>query len=292
MKFPRFGYIRYADDFIITAESKEDLDTILPIIKEWLNGRGLELNQEKTTIRHVTDGVNFLGFTIKQFKGKTLEMPQKEKVLSKLREIRTWLKNNKHASPDNVIGYLNPIIRGFGNYYKIGSSKRVLGYFDAQIFKSLWLWAKRRHPNKGAKWVRRKYFCTYQGNQWTFFGKTEDRRGKMKILYLFRAKSIPIERHVMVKGTSSPDDPNLREYWESRLTRYGKVYWEKGSKLRKVAENQKWKCPLCGEHLFNGEELHTHHKVRIADGGTDKADNLIHLHKACHKHLHTGKQEA
>ena len=46
---------------------------------------------------------------------------------------------------------------------------------------------------------------------------------------------------------------------------------------------------LCGEHLFNGEELHTHHKIRVVDGGTNREDNLIHLHKTCHHHLHMGQ---
>ncbi|KMW70399.1 HNH endonuclease, partial [Limnoraphis robusta] len=91
------------------------------------------------------------------------------------------------------------------------------------------------------------------------------------------------------KGTASPDDPKLTEYWEKRRTNYGKTYFARGSKLFKVAQNQSWKCPICGEHLFNGEKLHTHHKVQVKDGGTNREDNLVHLHLTCHKHVHTGK---
>lgn len=86
------------------------------------------------------------------------------------------------------------------------------------------------------------------------------------------------------------DDPELKEYWQQRQTRYGKTYWDKGSKLYKIAVNQNWHCPVCHEHLFNGEELHTHHLIRVADGGTDTAENLIHLHVACHRHLHKVKK--
>ncbi len=101
-----------------------------------------------------------------------------------------------------------------------------------------------------------------------------------------------IERHVKVKGTSSPDDPSLTNYWSNRQTKYGKSYWPKNSKLRLVAERQKWICPVCGEQLFNGteeetEKLHTHHIVRVKDGGTDDIENLIHLHKSCHTHIHS-----
>lgn len=294
MKSKKYGFIRYADDFIITAETKEDIEAIIPVIEEFLKERGLTLSQDKTHITHVRKGFNFLGFHIRQFKGKTFTFPQKEKVLAKLREIRAWLKKNKHATPEAVISYLNPIIRGFGNYYKTGAAKSVLSYFDHKIWQALWRWAKNRHRSqdnkRGAGYVKKKYFRTYMGQKWTFFAKTSDRRGNPRYVHICRASAIPIERHVKVKETASPDDPSLTKYWKDRQTKYGKTYWAKGSKLYKVAENQEWKCPVCGEHLFNGEELHTHHKVRIKDGGTDETENLIHMHKTCHHHQHSGKR--
>jgi RNA-directed DNA polymerase len=108
-------------------------------------------------------------------------------------------------------------------------------------------------------------------------------------LALIRLADIPIERHIKVKGTASPDDSQLGSYWKKRQTRYGKTYWEKGSKLYQVAASQSWQCPVCGEPLFNGEQLHTHHLVRVAEGGTNFEENLTHLHKACHQHLHSGR---
>jgi RNA-directed DNA polymerase len=283
-----YGYIRYADDFLITATNKEDIEAIVPVIQQWLEERGLELNPEKTNIRNIHDGVNFLGFTFRQFKGKTLGMPEKQKVLNKLKEIRTWLKNHQQVSPETIVNYLNPIIRGFGNYYRIGSSKRVMNYFDKEVWKALWRWAKRRHPNEGRNWVKEKYFRTHRNRKWTFFSRTLNRQGEVTFIYLIRAASIPIERHVKVKGTASPDDPSLKSYWAKRLTKLGKVRWENGSKLRKVAENQHWKCPICGEHLLNGEKLHIHHLESVKLSGTDSIDNLVHLHVACHKYLHAG----
>ncbi len=292
IKYAKYGFIRYADDFIITAETKQDIKDIYPTVERWLGEKGLKLSQEKTNITHVGKGFNFLGFNIRQLKGSTYCFPQKEKVLTKLREIRAWLKTNKQATTENVIGYLNPIIRGVGNFYKIGSAKQVLDYFDHQIWKALWAWAKRRHatPKKGAGWVKKNYFCVHKGQDWTFFAKTHDRRGNPRYIYVFKASSIPIERHVKVKGTASPDDPTLTKYWKDRQSKYGKSYWALGSKLYKVAEKQQWGCPVCGEHLFNGEELHAHHKVQVQNDGFDGAENLIHVHKICHHHLHSGKR--
>ncbi|WP_413267439.1 HNH endonuclease [Floridanema flaviceps] len=117
--------------------------------------------------------------------------------------------------------------------------------------------------------------------------KGTGRRGTDKTHILHNISSTPIVRHIKVKGNSSPDDPSLRDYWQKRATDYGKKYWAKGSKNETIAKNQKWKCPVCGDSLFNGEPIETHHIVLVAEGGTDDAENLMHLHKACHKQVHS-----
>lgn len=287
VKLGKYGFIRYADDFVVTAETKEDIEEAIPVIKEWLAVRGLELNSDKTSIVHVEQGFNFLGFNIRQFSGSCYTFPQKSKVLAFLQRIRDWLKQNKHISQQAVIEYLNPILRGFGNYYRFGASKRVFGYIDSKVWEMLWRWCLRRHPDKGKGWVMKKYFRTHYGRKWTFAVDVTDRRGKKNVTCLIKVKDIPIQRHVKVKGIASPDDPTLTKYWKDRLTTYGKTYWTKGSKYYEVAENQQWKCTVCNEHLFNGEELQTHHKIKVSDGGTDEADNLVHLHKTCHKQVHS-----
>lgn len=285
----RYGFIRYCDDFIITARKKEDIDYIKPYIEGWLHNRGLELNHDKTKTVNVEDGFNFLGFNIRHYKGKCLIKPQKEKVIAKLKEIRLWLRNNPHISPENVIAKLNPIIRGWGNYYRFGVSKEVFSYFDYQIWRALYKWALRRHLKRRKRWVLRKYFHRLKGGR-KFATTIQDRRGKSKKIYLAELSKIPIQRHIKVKDKASPDDPTLHKYWQDRGTRYGKTRWIKGSKLYQIAEKQNWHCPICGEHLFNGEEIETHHIKKVKDGGTDDIDNLVHLHKACHKAIHSGKR--
>ncbi|MUG95601.1 group II intron reverse transcriptase/maturase [Scytonema sp. UIC 10036] len=293
---PRYGFVRYADDFIITAESSEELIVIQPIISDWLKQRGLEFNTDKTKITHINDGFNFLGFNIRHYKGKCLIKPQKEKVKEFLTGIQEWLNQHKTVETTAVIQYLSPVIRGWGNYYKHKVSKDVFSYVDYRLWQMLWKWSLMRHPNKGKKWVAQRYFKTINGTAWNFAQTIKDRNGKDKLITLPKLSHIPIIRHVKVKGTASPDDPTLSEYWEKRQTRYGKSYFAQGSKLYQVAQNQKWKCPICGESLFNGEDLHTHHVVKVTDGGKNEVDNLVHLHKSCHLHLHTsqrtGKQKA
>lgn len=281
-----YGFIRYADDFIVTAQTKEQIEGIIPRIQEWLVTRGLHLNEEKTAIRNINDGFDFLGFNIRKFNGKCIIKPQKEKVIGKLNQIKTWLKEHPNAKPGVVIDVLNPILRGWGNYYKHGVSKETFAYFDHRLVRMLVKWIKRRHPSKGIEWAVPRYFGRVKGDRWVFKAKTKDRQGKDTTKYLFRLATIPIVRHVKVKGNASPDDPQLKEYWEKRKTKVGRNYYAKGSKLYRIAELQNWKCPVCNQHLFNQELIETHHKKEVAYGGTDEEFNLIHVHQKCHRQIH------
>ena len=283
-----YGYCRYADDFIVTAETKEDLEAIVPVIQQWLAQRGLQLNEEKTKIAQLTEGFNFLGCHFRHFQGHCIIKPQKEKTLAFLQDIRYWLRNHKDIPQQEVIQYLNPKLRGWSNYYRFVVSSRVFSYVDDQIWQALWLWAKRRHPNKGGKWIAQKYFITH--DSWKLKGYVKDRKGESKLLKLVKLREIPITRHIQVKGTNSPDDPTLTDYWERRKTRFGKILLARGSKRYRIACQQDWKCTHCREHLFNGEQIELHHLQKLSDGGSDNEDNLMLVHKSCHSNIHSGSR--
>lgn len=208
---PAYGYIRYADDLIVYARSREKIEDVQSRIEEWLQPRGLALHPEKTRIAHIDDGFNFLGFSVKRYKGKCLIKPQKEKVLAFLAELRLWLNKHKQAATENVIRHFNPILRGWANNYRHVVSKQVFQYVTCQLWKMLWKWCLRRHPKKARKWVRKKYFGPHRNVSWTFQAQSGD-----KIIYLYNVAYVPIERHVKVKLDASPDDPNLQEYWKER----------------------------------------------------------------------------
>jgi RNA-directed DNA polymerase len=286
-----FGFIRYADDFIVTAPNAECMEVVIAHITTLLQERGLELNIEKTKIIHTEQGIDYLGFNIRKYNGKTIIKPEKQKVLGKIQEIKTWLKNNNNISVSALINYLNPIIRGFAYYYRTVCSKEILSYFDNEIWKVLYKWARRKHGGLSRKEVVKKYFNVGRKhpdyNKWDFLTITKDRRGKEKVLTLFKASSVEIVRHVKVAGRNSSDDPNLIKYWENRATEYGKIIFAANSKSEKIAKRQGNKCPVCGEHIHNGEPLHLHHIIHVNKGGTDKVENLVWMHEACHKITHT-----
>lgn len=208
---PAYGYVRYADDLIVCANTREQIEAAQMIIKEWLKVRGLALHPEKTRITHIEEGFNFLSFNVKRYNGKCLVKPQKEKVLLFLSELRLWLKQHKQACAENVIRHFNQIIRGWSNHYKHAVSKNTFTYVSSEIWKMLWMWCLRRHPERGKKWVKRNYFGWRENNNWVFFAKTS-----VEVLYLFDISSVKIKRHVKVRADASPDDPTLREYWYDR----------------------------------------------------------------------------
>ena len=283
---PKLGVVRYADDFIVTARDKESLETAKTQIQQWLSERGLNLSSEKTLITSMEDGFDFLGFNHRHYNGKLLIKPTKKKVLDFCKRIGKEIKGMYGVEQEVLIKKLNPNLRGFANYYKGVVSKQTFSYVSYRVWQYLWRWAKRRHPNKNTSWVRKRYFKTINFNKWTFATTISVRRGKEKDLILYPIASTPIERHVKVKGEASPDDPSLREYWEKRHQKHGRSYWEKNSRNYKIAQNQNWTCPICGEPLFNGEEIETHHTAPVAQGGLDDIENLQHLHKPCHKQVH------
>ena len=284
---PKLGVVRYADDFIVTARDKGSLETAQIQIQQWLSNRGLKLSAEKTLITSMEDGFDFLGFNHRHYNGKLLIKPSKKKVLDFCKRIGKEIKAMNGVEQEAVIRKLNPILRGFANYYKGVVSKETFGYISFRIWQYLWRWAKRRHSNKGKRWIRERYFKTYKGNNWTFACNTSNRERKEKLLVLYPIAYTSIERHIKVRGNASPDDPYLKEYWEKRHQKHGKSYWERNSRNFNIAQNQNWKCPICGEPLFNGEEIETHHIIPVAQGGQDDIENLQHLHKPCHKQEHS-----
>ncbi|MGI0483681.1 group II intron reverse transcriptase/maturase, partial [Geminocystis sp. CENA526] len=284
---PKLGIVRYADDFVVTAKDRESLEKVLIQIKQWLSEKGLEISAEKTRIVHIDDGFDFLGFNLRRYKGKLLIKPQKEKVLAFCKRIGKTLSEMKARTQEDIITKLNPLLRGFANYYRGVVSKETFSYIENRVWHYLYRWAKRRHPNKSKTWVFKRYFHSHKRRNGVFMCSSKGRGNRELTHILYNIPETPIIRHIKVRGTSSPDDSTLKDYWQKRKEKDGKKYWARNSKYFSIANQQDWKCPVCGDALFNGEEIETHHIVPVREGGEDSIDNLVHLHKACHKQVHS-----
>ena len=120
------------------------------------------------------------------------------------------IKANKTAKQANLIRLLNPILRGWTNYHSHVVAKETFGRNDAKIWSMLWQWATRRHPTKGSKWVKKRYFKTIGARHWVFAATEQKEDGTKRELILLNECDTPIHRHVKIKSDANPHDPQ----WE------------------------------------------------------------------------------
>ena len=292
-KYPRHKglkvhLVRYADDFIITCSDREVLaKEIRPLVEDFLRVRGLELSDEKTLITHIDDGFDFLGQTLRKFKGKLILQPshQSQKIL--LSKVRAIVQDEgQRLSAAGLIRRLNPLLRGWTNYHRHAASKKTFRYIEEQVFQILWRWARRRHRDKPVDWIYRKYFFDQQGRKRPFHAYTTDEQGNLGICEIFQPNRTAIRRQVKVIGTANPYDPQWEVYFEQR--RYQRVADElpRRPKLVTLFRLQQGLCPLCNQSITKETGWNCHHILWRVYGGGDEIDNLVLLHPTCHQQLH------
>jgi RNA-directed DNA polymerase len=209
-------FVRYADDFIVTSATQQLLEQkVKPAVAVFLTPRGLELSEQKTVITHISKGFNFLGHTVRKFGDILLTTPAKSNVKALRDKIRLCIQSALGQSQEMLLRKLNPIIRGWANYFRHGASKRTFDRLDCDIHWQLWRWAKRRHANKPAKWLVRKYF-TATGKPGHFSVRLTKDKDTSRVLALYRATSTKIQRHVKIKGAANPYDLRYAKYFEQR----------------------------------------------------------------------------
>ncbi len=285
--------VRYADDFVCFCETREDAERVQGILKEWLKERGLTLSEEKTRIVHLTEGFDFLGFNIRHYPApktsrtgwKLLIKPSKESVQAMRTKLKVLWEKAHGMNVQTVLGKFNPVIRGWANYFRTAVAKEIFSGLDCWMFYKEDRYTRRAHPKKAKDWRHRRYWGRLhleRNDPWVFGDKQTG-------AYLLKFSWFPIERHTLVKGTSSPDDPRLKSYWMERQAAKAK---DLTLSKQKLAKRQHGRCPQCGESLFNDEELQVHHLHARADGGKNVYSNLVLVHLLCHQHIHAASKRA
>ncbi|MBR8828682.1 MAG: HNH endonuclease, partial [Gomphosphaeria aponina SAG 52.96 = DSM 107014] len=204
---------------------------------------------------------------------KTIITPSKEKVKTHIKKVGEVIDKHNCTPQEALIKQLNPIIRGWSNYYSTVVSKETYSECDNIIYSQLKRWGERRHPMKSKTWVARKYWHTHGGNHWTFSTRS-DKEGGMK---LYRHAETPIVRHVKVKGNKSPFDGDLT-YWASRMGKHPEV----STRVATLLKKQKGKCAHCGLTFRDGDLMEVDHIIPKGKGGKDTYSNLQLLHRHCH----------
>ena len=215
-QFPRWrgqkvNFIRYADDFVITASSREALKyEVIPLVKDFLKVRGLTLSKDKSKITHINDGFDFLSQNIRKYKGKLLIRPSRESIRSFKNKLKAMLKRNRGIPAHALIRLLNPVIRGWSNYHKGICAKSTFSKMGKFIFWSLRRWAKYQHGNKNRRWIYRRYFNN------THFTDTRESRNGLSYNRLYRIAYVPIRYHVKIRSHANPYLPEYDKYFSQR----------------------------------------------------------------------------
>ena len=281
------GLVRYADDFVVFCRTMEEAEEVRQKLSDWFKRRGLQFSEEKTRIVHLDDGFDFLGFNVRRYPAsnsktgrRLLTKPSKKSVKAIRQKLKGTFRQQRGTTVETLVLNVNPMIRGWANYFRTGTSAATFGRLDHYVYGLQWRWAGWRHPHKSSAWKRNRYWGNWKDkNNWVF-GKPDFRMSMFS--------HTPIKRHTLIRRFASWDDPDLEGYWETRMQRETA---KSLSKFRRhLAEQQNWKCPVCGDHLLNGEALHEHHDVPRKEGGDDAKGNLRLLHLYCHQAVHGAKR--
>jgi RNA-directed DNA polymerase len=199
-----------------------------------------------------------------------------------IKDVKRKLKGiwRKHVGSPTValINEMNPVIRGWCHYFRSGVFKEVFNDLDRFMYTRAQRYMKRRYPRKSGWWRTEKYWGRTLGRQDRWVFQDKQRHGTLR-----KFAWTKIVRHRLVPTTYSPDDPTLQDYWRQRRARPQVAEFRR----RPLVQRQHGLCPVCHQHLENGEELHIHHVVPKKSGGTDDLANVWLVHHPCHRQIHS-----
>ncbi|WP_434222667.1 group II intron reverse transcriptase/maturase [Limnospira platensis CENA597] len=302
---PYARVIRYADDFVVISKELGIIEQCKTAISEWLKPVGLEIKPEKTRICHTlktieyggkteNPGFDFLGFNIRQYptgkykSGKTggrasqlighkTHIKPSQKAVAHTEAIKGVIKQYKTAPQSALISRLNPIIRGWSNYYSAVVSTETFTKLDDAIWQMLRAWTVSR-CGKASHEKLRNYFRhgtiklsngKERHKKWMF--QTEDG------LHLFNHNWTPIVRHTLIRPDATPYDGNWT-YW---ATRRGQAI-DTPNRVAKLLKKQKGRCTWCGQFFTPSDLIEVDHIVPRSHGGKDEYKNIQLLHRHCH----------
>ena len=265
----KVNLVRYADDFIVTAATKEIAEEAKEIIRGFLCTRGLELSEEKTLITHVDDGFDMLGWTFRRFKEKLIVKPSKKSVKALNASLHnTVLERGKAWRQEDLIRVLNRQLRGWANYHQSVCAKDAFSRTDHILYEMLWRWAKRRHPKKNRKWITANYWYSKGLRNWVFSTKNAE---------LIRLGEVPIIRHTKVRMSANPYLDS--EYFIQRKFQNGMK--RLSGRFKKIWRNQNGCCYHCGQPMEISDEREIFYKIPKSLGGKDDVPNMAYVHKYC-----------
>ena len=265
----KVNLVRYADDFIVTAATKEIAEEAKTLLRDFLQTRGLELSEEKTLITHIDDGFDMLGWTFRKFNGKLIIKPSQKSTKALYANLHnTVLLRGKAWKQEDLIRTLNQQLRGWANYHQSVCAKDAFQLVHNTLYEMLWRWAKRRHPEKNRKWISARYWHSKGTRNWVFSAEN---------IQLLQMGNIPIIRHTRVRANGNPYlEP---QYFAERKFNHGMK--RLSGKFKQIWRNQHGRCYHCGLPMEISDEREIFYKIPKSMGGKDDVPNMAYVHKHC-----------
>lgn len=157
---------RFADDWLVTCRTRGEAEQALQAAREILQELGLEIHPEKTRITHISYGFEFLGYKVKQGKGRKLPkdkikkqanrlnlyaIPKQQSMKRFMEQIRNHTRRRMPLTLKEVVDTINPIIRGWGNYFRKADVRKLFNKLDRWIVRRLWSFIFKKWRNIGWK---------------------------------------------------------------------------------------------------------------------------------------------
>lgn len=215
----KYRLSRYADDFLVFAQTEDDINKVPELLEPYLDERGLIMSKEKTQITHISEGFDFLGFNFRRDKDNISRVrPSKDSLKSFKEEVDYICKTTYGHNVSLLIDRLNPVIRGTANYWRYAvSTGYELATMDHHLWNKTFNFLKRLHSNKGKRWIKNRYYPLYDGgvhrNNWVI---TDPKSGKI----LEKMAWFKPRRYIMVKHDYSPYDGDKKAYFDSRKSKF------------------------------------------------------------------------
>lgn len=184
-------YVRYLDDMVVlapdSARGRRWADRALERIREEVEAIGVSLNTEKTRIVNVTDArahFAFLGYEFRWMRSSrsgawfAYTRPRRKKVQAVLREVRMILRASRHLKVQAAVERINPVVRGWTNYFRYGNSSRALGSVKYHVERKVRRFAARQRGHKGFGFEWWSSAIVY--GQWGLYGDYHVSRGGSK----------------------------------------------------------------------------------------------------------------
>ncbi len=161
---PTYRIVRYADDFVVmVAGTRADTEALRAEVAAVILPMGLRLSEEKTVITHIEEGFDFLGWRIQRqrkqgaVKRYTYTFPSKDSLARVKAKVRTLTRGGTNVPLEVLLYRVNPVLRGWTNYFRPGSSYATFSYLAHFSWWRVVLWLRRKHPRANWMQLRRRY---------------------------------------------------------------------------------------------------------------------------------------